>query len=90
MQLINYYFKEFIKSLNSKNVKFKTIFDINTTLRKNAKNYFEKDFLNLVINTFFGNTIYNVRKHWDIKVILTEVKANCFGSEPNYQKAIYF
>ena len=90
MKIINYCLNEFKNSLNSKNVKFNTIFDIYTTPRRNEKNDFEKEFLNLLINTFFGNTIHNDWKHWDIKVVSAEVKTNCFGSEPNYEKAISF
>ena len=57
---------------------------MNTNLRKEAKNHFEKEFFKLMNNSVFGKTIENVRKHRDIKFLMTEKKRIKLVSEPNY------
>ena len=57
---------------------------LNTELRKNAKTEFEEDFFKLKINSIFGKTVQNDRKHRDIKLVTTEAKRNELASEPNY------
>ena len=63
---------------------------MNTELRKQAKNDFEKDFFKLINNTVFGKTMENVWKHIDIKFVTTNKRRNQLVSEPNYHTTKYF
>ena len=62
---------------------------LNTELRKNAKNEFEKDFYKLEINFIYGKNVQNDRKHRDIKLVTAEYERNKLASEPNYHSTKY-
>ena len=62
----------------------KPYIDMNTELRKAAKNDFEKNLFKLMNNSVFGKTMKNIRKHRDIKLITTDKKRSKLVSEPNY------
>ena len=63
---------------------------MNTKLRKEVKNEFEKDFFKLKNNAVFRKTMENVRKHRDIKLVTTDKRRNQLASEPNYHTTKYF
>ena len=63
---------------------------MNTKLRTDAKNDFEKDFFQLINNSVFGKNMENVRKYRDIKLVTTNTRRNQLVSEPNYQTTKWF
>ena len=62
----------------------KPYIDINTELRKAAKNDTEKDLFRLMNNSVFGKTMENIRKRGDINLVTTDKKRSKLVSEPNY------
>ena len=68
----------------------KLYINMNTKLRKEAKNDFEKDFFKLMNNPVSGKTMDNVRKHRDFNLVITDKRRNQLVSESNYHTAKYF
>ena len=68
----------------NQNVWLKPYIDINTDLRKEAKNDFEIDFFKLMNNAVFGKTMKKVRKHREINFATTERRWNYLVSETNF------
>ena len=62
---------------------------MNTELRMQAKNDFEKDFFKLMNNAVFGKTMKNVRNHRDIKIVTTDKRRSILASESNYHSTKY-
>ena len=63
---------------------------MNTKLRTEAKNDFEKYFFKIMNNAVFGKTMENVRKHRDINLVTTDKRRNQLVSEPNYHATKWF
>ena len=63
---------------------------LNTKLRKDAKNEFEKDFFKLINNSVFGKTMENIRNHKDMKLVTSDKKYLKYVMKPNFKDGHLF
>ncbi|XP_060083028.1 uncharacterized protein LOC132562303 [Ylistrum balloti] len=68
----------------------KQYIDLNTNLRAEANNEFEKDFFKLMNNSVFGKTMENIRSRVDIRLVNDETKAKKLAAKPNFKHCTIF
>ena len=68
----------------------KQYIDLNTNLRANVNNEFEKDFFKLMNNSVFGKTMENIRNRVDIRLVNSEAKAMKLAAKPNFKHCNIF
>ena len=64
--------------------------ELNTRLRANGKNDFEKDFFKLMNNSVFGKTMENIRNRVDVKLVSDRKIAEKLSAKPNFKHCTIF
>ena len=68
----------------------KKYIDLNTKLRTEAANDFEKDFFKLMNNSVFGKTIENIENRVDVRLVTSEKEALKLSAKVNYDRCTIF
>ena len=64
----------------------KDYIELNTKLRANAKNEFEKDFFKLMNNSVYRKTMENIQNRVDVNLVSDGKKASKLLAKPNFEK----
>ena len=62
----------------------------NTNKRKEAKNNFTSNFFKLMVNSFYGKSVENLRKRTNVKLIVDEKKLCKYVSKPGFVSSKIF
>ena len=68
----------------------KSYIELNTKLRMNGKNAFEKDFFKLMNNSVFGKTMENIRNRVDVRLVCDRKKAEKLIAKPTSKHSTVF
>jgi hypothetical protein len=68
----------------------KKYIDLNTDLRTQANNDFEKNFFKLMNNSVFGKTMENIENRVDVRLVCEEKEAIKLAAKPNYHSRTIF
>ena len=68
----------------------KTYIDINTKLRTEANNNFEKEFFKLMNNSVFGKTMENIRNRVNINLVNDKNKVEKLSTKPTFKHCNIF
>lgn len=64
--------------------------ELNTELRANAKNEFEKEFFKFMHNSFLGKTVENTRNKVDVRLVNNRKKASKHAAKQNFKHLTKF
>ncbi|XP_065642665.1 uncharacterized protein LOC136074289 [Hydra vulgaris] len=68
----------------------KQYIELNTNLRTQATNDFEKDFFKLMNNSVFGKTMENIEKRVNVRLVTDRDMAIKLAAKPNYERRTIF